>query len=122
MSEEVRHQCLIYGGSPPDQLPRLAALAAQKLAAGHRCLFLNSPPMVAGFRSYLAATGIDVAGEVARGALVVTSDQRHLNSGRFEPDRMLSLLKEFLDQALKEGYAGLWATGDIMWELGSKPN
>jgi hypothetical protein len=32
------------------------------------------------------------------------------------------MLKEAVDQALKEGYKGLWATGDMTWEFGSEKN
>lgn len=46
--------------------------------------------MVAGMRSYLAATGMDVANA--------------------------------LDQALDDGYIGLWVTGDMTWEFGPEKN
>ena len=31
---------------------------------------------------------------------------------------MLDLLKDAADQAVRDGYRGLWATGDLTWELG----
>ena len=74
--------------------------------------------MVAGMRSYLAAAGIDVAHEVGGGSLVLSSDQRHLVEGAFDIDRMMRTLEDALDQALNNGYAGLWATGDMSWEFG----
>ena len=49
-----RHQCLIYSGSAALHLPALAALMRRKLEEPPRCLYLDSPPMVAGMRSYLA--------------------------------------------------------------------
>lgn len=60
-----RHQCLIYEGSPSRHLRALAALIRQKLTENVRCLYLNSPVMVAGIRCYLAAVGIDIAHELA---------------------------------------------------------
>lgn len=117
-----RHQCLIYDGSPSMQLPNLAGIAIGKLRANNRCLYLNSPAMVAGFRSYLAAAGLDVADEVKKGALVLSSDQSHLVDGRFDPDRMVGQLFEAVNQSLQDGYAGLWATGDMLWEFGSERN
>ncbi len=122
MQETARHQCLIYDGSPAVHLRSLALITLEKLKAGNRCLFLNRRPMVAGFRSYLAAAGLDVAQEVQKGTLVVSSDQSHLIEGRFDSDRMLRMLKSSLDRALDEGCTGLWATGDMMWELGSERN
>ncbi len=69
---------MIYEGSPAKHLPGLSQLIKEKLRANHRCLYLNSPPMVAGIRSYLAAAGIDVAEEVKNGSLVLSSDSGHL--------------------------------------------
>src|ERR1700733_14829184 len=94
------HQCMIYDGSPSRNLPTLAALVRLKLNEKHRCLYLNSPVMVAGMRSYLAAAGIDIAGEVGRASLVLSSDQGHLVNGRFDVDRMMYTLEDALEQAL----------------------
>jgi hypothetical protein len=120
MQKASRHQCLIYKGSPSLHLPALAALVRQKLDERHRCLYLDSPPMVAGMRSYLAAAGVDVASEVETGSLVLSSEQGHLVNGHFDADRMLHALDAAVHQALSEGYRGLWATGDMTWEVGSK--
>ena len=35
---------------------------------------------------------------------------------------MLQKLEDELDKALKEGYKGLWASGDMSWELGPEKN
>jgi hypothetical protein len=78
--------------------------------------------MVAGMRSYLAAAGLDVAAEVAGGALILSSDDGHLIGGRFDVDKMIGMLSEAVDQASGDGYAGLWATGDMTWEFGSEKN
>ncbi|HEY1503614.1 MAG TPA: MEDS domain-containing protein, partial [Stellaceae bacterium] len=72
--------------------------------------------------SYLAASGVDVARETGRGALILTSDRSHLAHGLFDADRMISLLNDELIQALADGYQGLWATGDMTWEFGPEQN
>jgi len=74
--------------------------------------------MVAGLRSYLFAGGVDVPKEVMKGSLVLSSDRGHLQNGRFDIDRMLGMLNDAVDQALNDGYQGLWATGDMSWEFG----
>ena len=122
MEQIPRHQCLIYEGSPSRQLPALAATLRQKLGQNYRCIFLNSPPMVAGIGSYLAASGVDVARETQRGALILTSDRSHLAHGLFDAERMISLLGDELIEALADGYQGLWATGDMTWEFGPERN
>ena len=119
MDPASRHQCLIYEGAPSRQLSALAEVARQKLDENRRCLYLNSQPMVAGMRSYLAAAGVDVAHESANGRLVLSSERHHLADGhQFDMERMIAALEDTLNQALKDGYEGLWATGDMTWELG----
>jgi hypothetical protein len=118
MNSAPRHECLIYNGAPSRHLPALATAAKTKLAEGYRCLYLNSPVMVAGMRSYLAASGLDVAYEVARASLVLSSDQSHLTARRFEVARMMAKLEDAVNQALEDGFRGLWATGDMGWEFG----
>lgn len=113
-----RHQCLVYEGAPSRQLSALAAAVHNQLNHGYRCLCLNSAPMIAGMRSYLAAANVDVEKAVSSGSLVLSSKQQHLVHGRFDPDRLLDTLDETLHRALQDGYAGLWATGDMTWEMG----
>jgi|SRR5580700_4357457 hypothetical protein len=120
MNLPPRHQCLIYKGSPSLQLSAMAAVVRQKLIENYRCLYLNSPVMVAGVRCYLAAAGVDVVREVGKGSLVLSSDQRHLVEGQFNIDRMMRTLEDALDQARNDSYDGLWATGDMTWELGPR--
>lgn len=117
-----RHRCLVYSGAPSAHLPDIARTLAQRLKANHRCLYLNSPTMVAGMRSQLASAGIDPAAEIARGALVLSSNQGHLVDGKFDVDRMIKLLRDAVEQALTDGHVGLWAAGDMTWEFGNESN
>lgn len=118
MRPAIQHQCLIYDGAPSRHLAAIAAVIREKLEQKHRCLYLNSRPMVAGMRSYLAAAGVDVTLEVAKHSLVLSSDQSHLTGGKFDVARMMSTLEDALGMALHDGYAGLWATGDMSFEMG----
>jgi hypothetical protein len=115
-----RHQCLIYNGPPSRYLGALAALIVEKRRQHYRCFYLNSRPMIAGLRSYLAAAGMDVLEEIANGSLILTSEQSHLREGQFDLDSMIESLRDLLDEARDEGYAGLWASGDMAWEFGPK--
>ncbi|HTV13858.1 MAG TPA: MEDS domain-containing protein [Acidobacteriaceae bacterium] len=118
MEQVSRHQCLIYAGPPSRHLAALAVTLRAKLWRNYRCLYLNSPSMVAGIRSFLAAADVDVEEEIARGSLVLSAEQGHLVDGQFDVRRMLETLDGALAQALHDGYAGLWATGDMTWEMG----
>ena len=113
---------MIYDGSPAKHLGQLAALIVGKLLAKNRCLYLNSPAMVAGLRSYLAADGVDVEREITEGSLILSSDLSHLANGVFDVERMLGMLNNAVTQALNDGYDGMWTTGDMTWEFGNEQN
>jgi MEDS: MEthanogen/methylotroph, DcmR Sensory domain len=118
MPEMPRHQCMMYRGSPAANLPALASMIRLKLQENNRCLCLNSPPMVNGLRAYLFAQGLDADKEIGKGSLVLSSATGHLMNGRFDTKLILALLDDAMDQALKEGFEGLFATGDMTWEFG----
>ncbi len=117
-----RHQCLIYKGAPSRYLETLAQTIQETLETNHRCLYLNSPAMVAGMRSRLIANGLDLTKLIERGDLILSSGQGHLVNGKFDVDGMIGLLSDAVQRALSDGYAGLWATGDMTWEFGSEKN
>jgi hypothetical protein len=122
MQDVPRHQCLIYDGSPAKMLPAIATQIKLRLDENFRCLYLNSPTMVAGIRSYLYVTGVDVGYEEAKGSLILSSDQSHIKKGHFDADLVLQMLEDSMNQALSDGYQGLWATGDMTWEMGPDRN
>ncbi|HMV57818.1 MAG: MEDS domain-containing protein [Nitrospira sp.] len=113
-----RHQCLIYKGSPATHFSGLSAVIRQKLTENYRCLYFNTSAMIAAMRPYLLAAGIDIPQEVERGRLVLSSNPTHLTDGHFSIDRMLGMLEEGLNQALQDGHAGFWCTGDMTLEFG----
>ena len=80
----------------------------QMLDANYRCLYLNSPVMVAGMSSYLAAHGVDVALEKAKSRLLLSSDQTRLSDGCFDPEQMIDKLEVAVVHAVTDGYKGLW--------------
>ncbi len=120
--EASRHRCLIYEGQPSEQLPVIVPLLAESLRENRRCLYLGDPGMVGMLRDELFRSGVDVGREAARGALVFSSDRSHLDGGSFDPAMMVEMLRGLVDAAVKDGYSGLWASGDMRWELGSDEN
>jgi hypothetical protein len=122
MEPVSRHQCLIYEGAPSRQLPALAVLIRQKLDEGYRCLYLNSPAMISGMRSTLAALGVSIVSEIKIGRIVLSSESTLSPDGNFDVDLMIEKLEYAVDRALDDGYKGLWASGDMTWEFGDKKN
>jgi predicted HicB family RNase H-like nuclease len=116
-----RHQAFMDPGSSSGHIPMVAAVIKTKLEQNHRCLYFNNESMVANLRSDLMAIGVDVAHETGNNTLVFSSQMSHLNEDQtFDIDRMIATLEETLNQTLRDGYVGLWASGDIAWELGPK--
>jgi len=109
----ARHRCVVYDGVPSRILAEIAVLAHEHLTDNYRCLCLNSPPVLAEMRGYLAARDIDVERGISKGSLVLSSEQRHLLHGHFDIDRMVCTLEEAVEKALRDGFKGLWATGDM---------
>jgi hypothetical protein len=121
MAQDVhRHQCVVYKGSPSRCLRALSGSIQKKLLANYRCLYLNSPTMIAGLRSYLLLAGTLVTKEMSKGSLVLSSSNDHLAGGRFDCGRMLARLEQAVHEALQDGYTGLWATGDMSWQFGAE--
>ena len=118
MTALPRHQCLIYKGSPSRQLPAIAAVLQNKLNENYRCLYLDSPSMVAAMQSKLATIGVDVLDELDKTSLVLSSERDQIVEGRFDADRMMQKLEAALQHALDDGFEGLWAVGDMSWEAG----
>lgn len=117
-----RHKCLIYDGDPSEQLPVVIPLLMDGLRENWRCLYLGSPESVQMVESALSVKGVDTANEARRSALMLSSDRSHLMDGRFEPDLMVDNLSTAIDDAVRAGFRGLCATGDMRWELGADDN
>jgi hypothetical protein len=112
------HQCFLYEGSPDLNIPCLGKALREMLTRNYRCLYLNCEPMTDAMQAFLAGTGVDVVREMERGSLVLSSDREHLLHGRFDLKSMLRGLEDTLERSLADGYAGLFATGDMSWEFG----
>lgn len=113
-----RHQCFLYDGSPSVSIPGIATAIRQRLDTEHRCLYLHSPTMVTEMRTLLSTGGTDVTHLVSRGQLVLASDHSHLLNGQFQIERMVTLLRNAVNDAVQDDYRGLFATGDMGWEFG----
>jgi len=120
--EVSRHKCLIYDGHPSEQLPVIIPLLINGLRENRRCLYLGNPEMVKMVDSALEEKGVDITREIERGALILSSDRDHLQGGKFDPQAMIAMLRNLIDDAVHDGFQGLCATGDMMWELGTESN
>lgn len=115
------HVCGLYA-TPEEQLTAAVEYIRAGLERGERCLYVCCEHELKEFRAALKRAGIQVAAEEKRGALVLlTKHEGHLQGGNFDPDRMISTLQAAVEDALRDGYTGLAAAGDMSWLLDEAP-
>jgi MEDS: MEthanogen/methylotroph, DcmR Sensory domain len=115
------HVCTLFR-SREEQLSAAIEYIQQGLNRNERCLYVCSEQTPDEFRAALATAGIDVAREEAKGALILlTKESGHLEGGSFSPSHMISMLRNAVENALKDGFQGLCAAGDMTWLLDDAP-
>lgn len=115
------HVCGFYD-TPEEQLAAAIDYIKAGLARCERCFYICCEQEVAQLRAALRKAGVHVETEEHRTALVLVSkEQGHLTGGRFDPERMIDLLRRGVDDALAAGFEGLCAAGDMNWMLDGAP-
>ena len=96
---------------------------ADGLRTGQRALYAaESYDALARFRRALTEFGVDVIqAETSRALVLRTHAEAHLVDGQFDCERMLRLLDDAVEDALRDGFAGLRTCGDMSWLLGDPP-
>lgn len=96
----------------------VAPFVAVGLEAGERCVYVVGEQDPARIERSLAAVGIDVAAQVARGALVlVTHWEVSFPHGAFDPVAMIGFVRQTIDQTMKAGFSGLRVIAEMTWAL-----
>jgi hypothetical protein len=118
---EGDHVCTLFL-SPEEQLVAAVEYIREGLERKERCLYVCCDRSPDEFRAALREAQIAADAEEARGALILlTKHEGHLQGGTFDPDRMIAMLQRALKDALKAGYTGLRAGGDMSWLLDEAP-
>jgi signal transduction histidine kinase/CheY-like chemotaxis protein len=112
------HLCLVYNNAA-EQMGAAVPFLRAGLAQGERCVYIADEWTTEEVAHALAAGGVNVSGECARGALLLlTRQETYLRAGGFHPQRMIEFLGQAIEEALTAGFAGLRATGEMTWALG----
>lgn len=89
---------------------------AQGLTRGERCVYLTSLHTPWLLENMLAWQGLDLQKARDKGQLIIADAARHyLQRGSFEPDRVIERNIAAVEQALRAGFSGLRAVGDMSW-------
>jgi ABC-type transporter Mla MlaB component len=115
------HACARLG-RPEDHEVLALAFMRHGLDAGHRVMCLGDDGFCGTLMDALAK--VDGRGAAARasGQLVLRSAREaYLPDQRFDPDRMIQMIRDEHMAALRAGYPALSVTGDMVWAFGGAP-
>jgi hypothetical protein len=112
------HAILLYR-SRTEQFDSVIPYVRLGLARKERCLYIAGDTSVSEVITRLEQAGINVvAAERARQLIIAPPEGTYLKDGIFEPERMVEGLKEEVERALADGFAGLRGSGELGWAAG----
>jgi MEDS: MEthanogen/methylotroph, DcmR Sensory domain len=115
------HICGMYR-TDADQRELVVDYIRRGLENNEKIIYLVNVQTAVQLKSTFAAAHLDIDGPLARGQLVIlTAKDTYLKGGRFDPDRMIALLRSETEKALAEGYTALRGTGEMTWALAGEP-
>ena len=115
------HLCLIYE-SEEEWSQAIIPFLSIGLERGEKCLYITAVHQAALLRQVLSKQNIPVEACESSGQLTFLHHQdAYTQDGRFDPDRMIALLKDETEKALQEGYPALRVTGEMSWALRGIP-
>jgi anti-anti-sigma factor len=111
------HACLTFTDSE-ERLDLVAAFVRDGLRAGQKVLCVTDSIPRAALSTQLAERDLPVADATGGGQMsVLSSSETYLADGSFAAARMLGMLAGQIEQARRDGFAGLWITSDMCWAL-----
>lgn len=115
------HICMLYE-TEEEHARILTPYLKAGLEQNEKVVYLSDYTTGATVLRYLQDSGVDVEPYLRKGQLQVhTASDVYLASGSFDPAGMIGFLREATSQAVREGYAGLRATGEMTWVLEGRP-
>lgn len=112
------HFAIIYD-NPAEQLDFIVPFLRLGLERGEKAVFIYDDNGVETVIQAMEDHGIDVAAAAASGALcILTKHHAYLKNGDFDPGWMIDFLAQSVEDAKKEGFAAVRASGEMTWALG----
>jgi two-component system cell cycle sensor histidine kinase/response regulator CckA len=111
------HLCCIYE-TEKEHRPLLTAFMRQGLERGEKIFYIVDGHTGEEVLDYLRDDGVVVEPYLESGQLVTrVVNETYMRGGRFDPDAMISLLRDETERALSEGFSALRVTGEPTWAL-----
>ncbi|MBI2847127.1 MAG: MEDS domain-containing protein [Chloroflexi bacterium] len=110
------HVCSIY--ETKEQMVGIVPFIMQGIERSERCLYIADENSVAEVMEAFERQGVNVSALIRSGRLsIITKVESYIREGHFDPDKMISLIRDTAETAVREGYKGLCATGEMTWSL-----
>lgn len=114
------HASVIYR-SQSEQVETYVPYMLSGLARNEKGLYLiSSSEKDDILEALMKATDLDQR-TIERSVTFLTSDETYLRGGAFDKERMLNLIARAEQEAIRDGYSGLRATGEMAWASSSPP-
>jgi MEDS: MEthanogen/methylotroph, DcmR Sensory domain len=112
------HFAIIYD-RPDEQLDFIVPYLRFGLERGEKSVYIYDDNTAETVIAAMERHGIDVAAATASGALsIITKSHAYLKNGDFDPDWMVDFLAQAVEDAKKEGFPAVRASGEMTWALG----
>ncbi|MGC2636039.1 MAG: MEDS domain-containing protein [Acidobacteriaceae bacterium] len=116
------HLALIYD-KQEEQLGIIVPFLRLGMERGEKSVFIVDDTDPKTVIDAMERHGVDVEAATATGALaIITKYDAYLRNGDFDPDWMIGFLAETVEDAKKEGFQGVRASGEMTWALGPAGN
>src|SRR5574340_1079350 len=115
------HLCSIYE-DPQEHFAVAVPFIRIGLEKHEKCLYITETAYLDTVQAALRAGGVDVGAAMDSGALTLTTkDQTYMRNATFDPDWMFTFWHEAAEDAQREGFSSLRATGETEWVVRGGP-
>jgi PAS domain S-box-containing protein len=115
------HICCIYR-SEDEHRSVITPFVRLGLERNHKVIYIVDIHTAETVKEYFQEEEIDTEQLLEKGQLILlTRHETYTSGGSFDPDAMISLLRDETRKALEEGYDALRVTGEMTWALTGLP-
>jgi hypothetical protein len=112
------HFAIIYD-NPDEQLDFIVPYLRLGMQRGEKSVYIYDDNSAETVIAAMERHGIDVGAATSSGALsIITKNHAYLKNGDFDPDWMIDFLAQAVEDAKKEGFPAVRASGEMTWALG----
>jgi PAS domain S-box-containing protein len=116
------HLCIIYE-TEEEHIDVFTSFIRDGFKQNQQVVYIIDSHTVDEILNYLNYAGLDGDYYIDIGQLeIISSKESYLKEGIFEPDKMIELLREKTEKALKNGLKGLRVTGEMSWAIENLDN